>query len=340
MVMKHRTRSEDAEIDLLIDGADPDVLSPALRVVRERLTDARQGAPRAPFIAVLRSSPAHQRRDAYARTARPYRPAPLRSLSAAAAHVTVVASSGDNGAASDDRFGGKPVKEVSLPSSDPLVLGVGGTTLTANLSTGAYVSETAWPGGGGFSHLYARPAYQDGVPGIANTRGVPDVAGDADMQDGPATVFAGGSIVTNGGTSNSAPLWGGLVALADQYAGHDVGSVNPLIYRIGRSASYRKAFHDITAGSNTATTGLGGCYVTCPVAPVTITGYQAAPGWDPVTGWGSPKAQALVPLLASTTNSRTLETAEAGAGAGRVQIDNVQTNNRRKRPDSNRRSPA
>jgi hypothetical protein len=116
-------------------------------------------------------------------------------LGAAAHHVTVVASSGDNGAASDDRFGDTPVKEVSLPASDPLVLAVGGTTLTASPSTGAYIGETAWEGengfvvtsggsGGGFSHLYARPAYQDRPPGISTMRGVPDVAGAAGQPGG------------------------------------------------------------------------------------------------------------------------------------------------------------
>ena len=129
---------------------------------------------------------------------------------AAAHHVTVVASSGDTGPFSDMQAfestpsapgGGTPVKEVSLPASDPFVLAVGGTTLTANPATGAYISETAWntstcfsqPGsasGGGFSHLYARPSYQDGVPGIGAMRGVPDVAGDADAQDGAPIVFA------------------------------------------------------------------------------------------------------------------------------------------------------
>ena len=205
-------------------------------------------------------------------------------LGAAAHHVTVIGSSGDNGALSDTDFG-KPVKEVSLPASDPLVLGVGGTSLTVSPS-GAYVSETAFDTGGGFSHLYARPAYQDGVPGISTMRGVPDVAADAD-QPGPPTVFAGGSVVTNLGTSNSAPLWGGLIALADQYAHHDLGFVNPAIYRIGRGTSYHKAFHDITTGSN---------YVT--IGSATAAGYQAGPGWDPVTGWGSPNAQVLIPLLA------------------------------------------
>ena len=214
-------------------------------------------------------------------------------LGAAAHHVTVTASSGDNGALSDDDFG-KPVKEVSLPASDPLVLAVGGTTLTANPSTGTYIGETAWnqgseASGGGFSHLYARPAYQDGVPGISKMRGVPDVAGDAGEPGGTPIVAAAGSktwILAASGTSGSAPLWGGLIALADQYAHHDLGFVNPLIYRIARSSSYSQAFHDITTGNNSVTAG-----------QAIVTGYQAGPGWDPVTGWGSPNAQALIPLL-------------------------------------------
>jgi subtilase family serine protease len=216
---------------------------------------------------------------------------------AAARHVTVDAGSGDFGASSDPRLG-TPVKEVSLPASDPLVLAVGGTRLTANSSTGLYISETAMGGpvgggsGGGFSHLYARPAYQNGVPGISAARGVPDVAGAGQWII--PFVFAGGGKTWNlafGGVSDSAPLWGGVMALADQYAHHDLGFVNPAIYRIARSTSYHQAFHDVTTGNNTVHAG-----------SVTITGYQAAPGWDPVTGWGSPDAEVLVPLLARFTS--------------------------------------
>jgi len=75
--------------------------------------------------------------------------------------------------------------------------------------------------------------------------------------------------------------------LADQCAGRPLGFINPAIYRIGRGPRYHSAFHDITTGSNTVTNSTR-----------TVTGYRAAPGWDPVTGWGSPDAQVLVPLLA------------------------------------------
>jgi subtilase family serine protease len=242
-----------------------------------------------------------------------FSPAPVASLNSALQadqehNVTVVASSGDFGAASTACAGpGVPtsVKEVGLPASDPLVLAVGGTTLDADPATGAYRSETAWhtpPGtpipqtsGGGFSHLFARPAYQDGVAGIGTTRGVPDVASDAAGRTGVTlAVTAGGKdyFYPGAGTSAATPLWAALIALADQYSGRHLGFVNPAIYRIARSASYHQAFHDITTGNSTATFPHG-----------TITGYQAAPGWDPVTGWGSPDAQVLIPLLARYARS-------------------------------------
>lgn len=216
-------------------------------------------------------------------------------LSAEAHHVTVIGSSGDAGWFPTPRGWGGQIKEVSLPASDPLVLGVGGTILTANSKTGAYISETAWPdSGGGFSHLYARPGYQDGVPGISKTRGVPDVAGDAGGVGGMALVLTssnGGEphLISPPGTSNSAPLWGGLVALADQYAHHDLGFINPAIYSIARRSRYHKAFHDIT----TDLYGTG------------VNGYPPVPGWDPVTGWGTPNAPMLIPLLARFTNHST-----------------------------------
>jgi subtilase family serine protease len=230
---------------------------------------------------------------------------------AASRHVTVVAASGDAGAVAEpcDVYGAlmgtstfTPVKEVNLLASDPLVLGVGGTSLTASHTTGAWQCETAWglpygtPGsafqasGGGFSRLFARPGYQDGVPGIGATRGVPDVSADASGHTGMAIVLRadGTSMVSNsGGTSASAPIWAALIALADQYAGRRLGLVNPAIYQIARGPRYHQAFHDATTGNNTV-----------QFPPATITGYQAAPGWDPVTGWGSPDAQVLIPLLA------------------------------------------
>jgi len=254
-------------------------------------------------------------------------------------HVTVINSTGEFGASAMPCPGATaiaPVKGVDLPAADPLVLAVGGTSLVANRTTGARVSETAWnappnslgapeslASGGGFSQQFARPSYQDGIAGIGSSRGVPDVSADADPTLGPAIVIA----VQNAGLKNAAQpkaaqpkasqkkasqpkaaqpnpaavqylvrpagttaaaaaIWAGLIALADQDAGHDLGLVNPAIYRIGGSSAYRTAFHAITTGTNT---------VRFPTK--TITGYPAASGWNPVTGWGSPNAQVLIPLL-------------------------------------------
>ena len=207
---------------------------------------------------------------------------------AADRHVTVVASSGDTGAISDNG----PPEQASLPASDPLVLGVGGTALNASYQTGAYRGEMAWNQdtdvtSGGFSFLFRRPSYQDGVPGSGAMRGVPDVAADADSTTAMALTFTGGVLIPAQGTSAATPLWAAVIALADQEAGRHLGFVNPAIYRIARSGAYHRAFHDVVTGDNSVMWPTG-----------VFVGYQARPGWDPVTGWGSPDAQVLVPRLA------------------------------------------
>jgi subtilase family serine protease len=218
-------------------------------------------------------------------------------------HVTMIFSTGDSGAATTacpPETGSAAVKGVDLPASDPLALAVGGTSLHADPKTGAYIGETAWntsasaggpnAGGSGFSRLFPRPAYQTGIDGTGTARGVPDVAADADYRPGIAVAFHGGGhndvLVGGGGTSVAAPLWAAVIALANQNAGRHLGFINPALYRIGRSLNYRQAFHDVTTGANTV-----------KVPARTITGYPAAPGWDPITGWGTPNAQVLVPLL-------------------------------------------
>ena len=208
-------------------------------------------------------------------------------------HVTVVAASGDTGAISDD---GPPV-QVSMPASDPLVLAAGGTILDAASPDGAYLGEMAWNGGGdasggGYSSLFARPSYQDGLARAGTARGVPDVAANADHSTAMAIAFGDSSLGSAIGTSASTPLWAGVIALADQQAGQHLGFVNPAIYAIARGPAYHQAFHDVVTGDNSVIWPTG-----------VFTGYNAGPGWDPVTGWGSPDAQYLVPLLARTARS-------------------------------------
>jgi subtilase family serine protease len=216
-------------------------------------------------------------------------------------HVTVVASSGDTGAISDQG----PPRQVSLPASDPLVLAVGGTVLDASwgveghhvvAGAGTYLGEMAWnegtdASGGGYSILFPRPSYQDGVARIGATRGVPDVAANADSSTAMALDYSGGVFMPAIGTSAATPLWAAVIALADQQAGQHLGFVNPAIYAIARGPAYHQAFHDVVTGDNSVIWSTG-----------VITGYSAGPGWDPVTGWGSPDAQYLVPLLAQSAN--------------------------------------
>jgi subtilase family serine protease len=103
-----------------------------------------------------------------------------------------------------------------------------------------------------------------------------------------ATVNIYGQLRSDSGTSSSAPLWAGVIALADQQAGRHLGFVNPALYAIARGPAYHRAFHDVITGDNSILWPTG-----------VFVGYNAGPGWDPVTGLGSPDAQYLVPLLAS-----------------------------------------
>ena len=237
---------------------------------------------------------------------------------AAAEGMTVFASSGDSGASQPACTGDGALKSASTPASDPFVTGVGGTSLLADTSTGAYQSETAWMeplfgcnppavaladvgcSGGGFSSLFARPAFQASTykGARALSRGVPDVAYNAGVMGGvlthiqfvndafglPPTVFF---IV--GGTSAGSPQWAGLAADGDQLAGRSLGDINPALYAISNAKSqYAAGFHDITSGNNNVAE-IGG-------------GYSAGTGWDPVTGLGSPNAANLLPLLVSHTS--------------------------------------
>ena len=91
-----------------------------------------------------------------------------------------------------------------------------------------------------------------------------------------------------GGTSCGAPQWAGLVAMADQLKGSDVGYINPALYSIANNpARYAVDFHDITTGNN-------------QLDP-SIPGYSASTGWDAVTGLGSPDAAQLLPDLAAAS---------------------------------------
>jgi subtilase family serine protease len=201
-----------------------------------------------------------------------------------------------------------PFPTVNWPASDPLVTGVGGTYLCTDPTTGIGVDsadpptncqshpgvrEVGWiDAGGGFSHIFAKPGYQDTLPAgstsIGAMRGVPDVAFQASARTGTLVYATGGSAggwFIVGGTSCSAPQWAGLVAIADQIAGHGLGLINPTLYKLADSTNYGTYFYDVTTGNNQA--------------DPSVPGYPATTGWDPVTGLGTPDAATLVPALAA-----------------------------------------
>jgi subtilase family serine protease len=186
-------------------------------------------------------------------------------------------ASGDNGAYT---CGVDQNPSPSFPSTLPTVTAVGGTTVFES-EQGVYFKEYAWSspldesgGGGGASSFYAAPAYQDKERLAAGNgfREVPDVAADADPSTGFHIVFQGkdGQV---GGTSAATPLWAGTVALINQDLKRkglrQVGFANPALYWMGENAANLspRPFHDVTAGNN--------------------LGYDAAPGFDLASGWGS-----------------------------------------------------
>jgi kumamolisin len=206
--------------------------------------------------------------------------------SAAALGVTITVAAGDNGSTD-----GGTGNNVDFPASSPHVLSCGGTRLDANGA--AIVSEVVWnelasnegATGGGVSTFFALPSWQANasVPaptGSTGGRGVPDVSGDADPTTG-YQIRVDGQDTVIGGTSAVAPLWAGLVAVANQQLGTSVGFIQPAIY----AAKAATAFTDITEGNNGA--------------------FSAGPGWDACTGLGSPIASALIPLLAAAAPAPT-----------------------------------
>lgn len=187
-------------------------------------------------------------------------------------------SSGDSGAYT----GG-----ILPPADDPNVTVVGGTALLTSGPGGAWLSESAWSGsGGGISSVYSMPSYQQalnmGVLGGSTTmRNIPDVALTGAVQ--MYLIQNNGQAVSVGGTSAAAPLWAGFMALVNQQAQEEgnppVGFLNPAIYRIGTGSNYGAGMHDILIGNNQR--------------------FSAAPGFDLVTGWGTPFGQGLIDQLAA-----------------------------------------
>ena len=227
---------------------------------------------------------------------------------AAAAGISVLASSGDAGASN-----GYSIANASFPASDPFVTSVGGTNLfvkalSSPRSTNyGYSSEFTWNDsdpstcpfgcafgvfgatGGAPSSIFAAPAYQSALTG-QSMRSISDVSFNASVYTATLIYigFLGGSnngFYFFGGTSESAPSWAAITADLNQARGSDLGQLNPRLYAIASSSAYSNDFHDVTVGNDA---------LPYPSAP----GFAAGAGYDLPTGLGTPIVTGLLTSLA------------------------------------------
>ena len=234
---------------------------------------------------------------------------------ATAQGITWVTASGDSGANDcySDTAGTASGLSVDEPGSIPEVTSVGGTEFNEgsgnywnssndvnHASALSYIPEMAWndsvsdgspsASGGGASLFFAKPSWQTGR-GVPNdgARDVPDVSFSSSANHDGYMIVTGGSQAVFGGTSVAAPLFGGMLALLNQYQvvngfqkGAGLGNINPKLYAL--AASSPSVFHDITTGDNKVDPcgpSARGC-----TAGSTI-GFNATPGYDQATGLGS-----------------------------------------------------
>jgi subtilase family serine protease len=223
--------------------------------------------------------------------------------------VTVLGSSGDAGATDSDSVKGDsyythPV--TSWPASDPLVTAVGGLQYFLNAKGQSTKAPAVWnddailggptAGGGGKSIFFPRPWWQTSVKArVGNQRGVPDISLSAAVNGG-AIVYVGtdasggqpAGFTFYGGTSESSPSFAGVVAIADQLAGHSLGFLNVALYKM--NMQHAAGIVDITHGTNTVTFMQAG-------KKQTVVGWNAARGYDLASGIGGINAAKFVPEL-------------------------------------------
>ena len=212
-------------------------------------------------------------------------------------NVTVVNATGDTGTTNFDLNGDLyPMQVVGWPSTDPLVTAVGGTELSLGDDGHRTAPDVVWndsellgfpsASGGGLSTVFDRPKYQDSVKNIVgNARGMPDISMSSGI-DGAVWVadsFGGElSFDLAGGTSAGTPMFGGLVALADQVAGRSLGQIDDALY----SMPYGGGLVDVTMGDNDP--HFAG-----------VPGFDAVAGYDLASGLGTVDPLRFVPALAA-----------------------------------------
>src|ERR1700722_8316510 len=264
------------------------------------------------------------------------------NLNAARHGVTVLAASGDQGSTDffcDPASGCadpgnatccSSTRTVSWPSSDPLVTTVGGTQLHLDANGNRTAPDSVWhdlsstvgvtgpvytwgSSGGGRSTVFSRPQFQNRVAGVVGgSRGTPDIAmsaavnGAVDFYDSTDPGVGGWGIV--GGTSEASPLFSGVVALADQVAGHKLGDLNQALYSMAKHGA-SSGLVPISKGTNS--------YTFCKVADigsndacassadlVNVPGFHANGSYNDATGWGTVNAALFVPTLADVAGGQ------------------------------------
>ncbi|MEO6910525.1 MAG: protease pro-enzyme activation domain-containing protein [Edaphobacter sp.] len=253
--------------------------------------------------------------------------------------ITIVGPSGDSGATDCDYSTTTATQglTVDFPSSSPFVTSMGGTMFNEGTTSGAtaywsgtngstggsaisYIPETVWnetnstnglsAGGGGASAFFPKPAWQIGT-GVPNdyARDVPDVSlNAASIHDGYLFCVQGsctaggfrnsaGNLTVVGGTSVAAPSFAGILALVQQKISSRIGNANPVIYALANGSNYNNIFNDVTSGNNSSP-----CEAGTPDCPNGGSiGYNAGPGYDQATGWGSINAFNLANNWSSAT---------------------------------------
>jgi subtilase family serine protease len=236
-------------------------------------------------------------------------------LAAASAGIPFLGATGDCGVVQNLAEANAQCEDAgTTPSTatwddSPWVTAVGGSVPNVSAENGAKLGpDPLWhfappnaefSEGAGFSAVFGRPAYQAGVASITGSgmRSVPDLTMDA--QDG---------------TSEAAPMLAGVLALATQKNGADVGPINPALYGTLGPAGARDGIADVVSGNNSAET---------PDGQVLVPGFTAGPGFDVASGWGTLYAPAFVPSLAAATRA---SHEEAGARrSAQQQLSSLET---------------
>jgi len=216
-------------------------------------------------------------------------------LTAAAHGIPVLVATGDCDAAqhlavgpNGGCFPGQITTKRATAAWDdsPWVTAVGGTVPNLSATGKRLGPDPVWnlapsrsPNGegAGFSAVYARPGYQNSVAAITKSsrRSVPDITMNA-----------------SNGTSEAAPLFAGVLALATQLNhGKNVGPINSVLYHVLGPAGLTGGIADVTSGSNTLAI----------VGKVFVRGFTAARGFDVASGWGTIRANTFVPALVAAT---------------------------------------